>query len=359
MAGASGDALGLAIEFNFDRNRIVEVYGPGGIRRYGPTPYGKNGQLGKVSDDTQMHLFSGEALLEGAKLGINTVSIAKWGSLFRKSYLGWYRTQMSIYPFVESFPDMGLLGTPELWCRRAPGTTCLGALKELHNDAGLLYSENDSKGCGGVMRSASCGLVFNSPHDAWDVAYKSAQITHGHPDAIYPAAALAWLISKLIYDTSLPDIKTAVIGLVMMMDSGGAVSNSTTHHLLHKVIRFSDVRSHIDEKDLQAYDENFVDNHLGGGWTGDEALAIAVYACLAYPDNLEEAVIRAVNHGGDSDSTGSIAGNIMGAFHGESAIPQAWLEELELLDTLRGMADSLYEIRGSTLCTAETDTTSA
>ena len=41
-------------------------------------------------------------------------------------------------------------------------------------------------------------------------------------------------------------------------------------------------------------------------------------------------VILAVNHGGDSDSTGLIAGHLLGAMQGRSAIPNRWLAPLEL-----------------------------
>ena len=81
---------------------------------------------------------------------------------------------------------------------------------------------------------------------------------------------------------------------------------------------------------------------LGGGWTGEEALAISVYCSLVYPDNFEKAVILAVNHGGDSDSTGAITGNILGLYLGEEAIPAGWLEKLELKEVIRKMAEDLF-----------------
>ena len=51
---------------------------------------------------------------------------------------------------------------------------------------------------------------------------------------------------------------------------------------------------------------------IGGGWTGHEALAIAIYSAIKHQDSFEDAVISCVNHSGDSDSTGAICGNIMG-----------------------------------------------
>jgi ADP-ribosylglycohydrolase len=48
-----------------------------------------------------------------------------------------------------------------------------------------------------------------------------------------------------------------------------------------------------------------------------------------------------VNHGGDSDSTGAIAGNILGAELGLGEIPLEWLETLELRDEIRTLAHDL------------------
>jgi ADP-ribosyl-[dinitrogen reductase] hydrolase len=83
---------------------------------------------------------------------------------------------------------------------------------------------------------------------------------------------------------------------------------------------------------------------LGKGWIAEEALAIAIYAVLAAP-NIEEAVILAVNHSGDSDSTGSIAGNLAGAAYGVESIPARWTENLELRDEIATLADDLLAAR--------------
>jgi ADP-ribosylglycohydrolase len=80
---------------------------------------------------------------------------------------------------------------------------------------------------------------------------------------------------------------------------------------------------------------------LGEGWVAEEALAIAVYCCLR-ARTLEEALILAVNHDGDSDSTGSVTGNLMGAWRGVDAIPKRWLERLELRDVITAIADDLH-----------------
>jgi ADP-ribosylglycohydrolase len=88
----------------------------------------------------------------------------------------------------------------------------------------------------------------------------------------------------------------------------------------------------------------------------EEALALALYAVLATtPDDSDgpdtpavrhfrDAITLAVNHGGDSDSTASVAGNILGAYYGEDCLPGDWLEALEAPDVIRGMADLLVRV---------------
>lgn len=85
---------------------------------------------------------------------------------------------------------------------------------------------------------------------------------------------------------------------------------------------------------------------LGEGWVAEEAVAIALYCSLKYFDNIEAALIAAVNHKGDSDSTGAVTGNILGAAVGYEAIPQKFKTELELHDEILHIADDLW--RGET-----------
>jgi ADP-ribosylglycohydrolase len=84
---------------------------------------------------------------------------------------------------------------------------------------------------------------------------------------------------------------------------------------------------------------------LGEGWVAEEALAISVYCALVARD-FEEGVTLAVNHSGDSDSTGAITGNLLGASLGVDAIPGRWKKPLELKRVINSLADDLYEYPG-------------
>ena len=92
-----------------------------------------------------------------------------------------------------------------------------------------------------------------------------------------------------------------------------------------------------DRKDLEAI------HQLGEGWVAEETLAIAVYCALKYPDDFDGAMIASVNHKGDSDSTGAVTGNILGAKLGLAGIPEKYTEKLELRDVILEVADDLWQ----------------
>lgn len=82
---------------------------------------------------------------------------------------------------------------------------------------------------------------------------------------------------------------------------------------------------------------------LGAGWVAEEALAIAVYCVLVLPgaEDVAEALLLSVNHSGDSDSTGSVCGNLLGAHHGDVRLPAAWLARTEGRSVIAEIADDL------------------
>ena len=70
-------------------------------------------------------------------------------------------------------------------------------------------------------------------------------------------------------------------------------------------------------------------------------MAIAIFCALRHHDDFSEGIIAAVNHDGDSDSTGAIAGNILGAHLGYSAIDDKWKKDLELADVILELSGDL------------------
>lgn len=298
LGGAFGDALGAPIEF-WGSERIGQECARGAFtEQFLPTHYGSD--LGLITDDTQMTLFTLEALLRWrADSALDPVRE------LHVSYLQWWDTQR-----LDSPPEgaTGLVAEQWLYARRAPGTTCSSALAIAPASGGLgLPASNDSKGCGGVMRSAPFGLL--GLEDPGELAALGAGLTHGHPTGQVSAGALAVIIDRIMAGESLPDAVGRAIEWSEVAGDDGQTATA--------------LRAAVDlARSNRAPSQALVEG-LGGAWVGEEALAISVYCALAFsqPAQFAQALELAVLHGGDSDSTGSITGNILGVLHGAEALP--------------------------------------
>ena len=311
LGGAIGDALGAGIEF-YDLATIERRYGPAGVTDF--TPH--FGHEAPITDDTQMTLFTTEGLIEAADDGTDRV-----GSVWA-AYQRWFHTQGGDLP-ADTAPDHGLLAVDDLHSRRAPGNTCCSAIAGGEPGA-TTHVINDSKGCGGVMRAAPAGVVATDGADAYRLGCDVAALTHSHPCGWVAAGALAVMVHGLLAGRSLPEAVDVAIETVDGPDIHPGVVGA-----LRDAVALADAAP--DARGIE---------RLGAGWVAEEALAIAVCAVLAEPDP-DAALLLAVNHSGDSDSTGAIAGNLLGAAHGVDALNPDWRHRVELADTITGLAERL------------------
>ena len=332
LGGAAGDALGYPVEF-MSWQGIQKKYGAAGITEYDPDA---GTGLAQISDDTQMTLFTANAAIVSAARADGAPSVRAYRETAHHAYLDWYKTQTCRSVFENKWRTCWLMDVPELYADRAPGTTCMSALAS--GDCGsLAYPINDSKGCGGVMRAAPVGCFFRdaAPEEVVALGAETAAVTHGNTLGTMPAGMLALLVRLLIRDreTSLPPLIRACCESVEKVFSGDPQLPLFLRQIETAVQLASGSRS--DAENIRA---------LGQGWTGDEALAIALYCSLRYSDNFSLGIRAAVNHSGDSDSTGAIAGNILGAALGLSGIDLKWREKLEHRNTIIEMANDLYRV---------------
>ena len=202
MAGAAGDALGYTVEF-MSRNSILAQYGNRGITEFDLDNEGK----ALISDDTQMTLFTANGMLMGVTRGCMRGIGGNPEDYVEGAYLDWYYTQTGK---KKESPDKDfhytwLRNLPELAHRRAPGTTCLSACESLYQGEKV---QNNSKGCGGIMRVAPMALLM-AGYWSRDISFynitqmdeagaKVAAATHKHPLAFLPSAMLTHLIYDLI-----------------------------------------------------------------------------------------------------------------------------------------------------------------
>ncbi|EIE99892.1 ADP-ribosylglycohydrolase family protein [Saccharomonospora glauca] len=315
LAGAAGDALGAPVEFR-SWQHIERDFGPRGITDY--TARGGYG-LGAITDDTQMTLFTLEGLLRARERGTDPVEEV------RLAYLDWYATQGG----GVARRSGELVHDERLHARRAPGLTCLSALGKI---AAGQQEVNDSKGCGGVMRVAPVALVAEpeaSDREVFTLAGNLARLTHQHPSGYLSAGAFAVMVRALVASASVEEAVEA--GLAALREVASEGDRGETERAVRAAVSLA--RTGVPEPEV-------IEQRLGGGWTGESALAIAVCAALCAPD-LREGVRVAVNHSGDSDSTGSLTGNLLGARYGAEAIPPEWLGPLECRDLIEKLAERI------------------
>ncbi len=329
MAGALGDALGYEIEFE-SWNTIRNRFGPAGIQDL----YTADGEA-CISDDTQMTLFTNEGMVLGSRLPKAEGCRETVAYYVYQAYLCWLATQEFYGRTVHSLweKESVLLKEPKMNVRRAPGNTCLSALQS--GDMGTVENPpNHSKGCGGVMRTAPLGFT-GTWGDPLRTGAACAAITHGHTGGWMPAGILSYMIFRILYEPETSIERVADAALEHAIDIWGGKYPDIFRQV--KMIRNAIRLSHTDLPEAEAI------HSIGGGWVGDEALAIAIYSCCRHPDDLKDCLICAVNHSGDSDSTGAIAGNILGAYLGYEAVPADWIEKLEMTDVILDQARKMTE----------------
>ena len=314
LGGAIGDALGAPVEF-LSTQRIRERFGDAGLADLVETP-------ALITDDTQMTLFTVEGMIRASVRADRGVCHPP--SVVYRAYLRWLATQqLSEPPAAVS----GWLASHQfLYARRAPGNACLSGLESGRMGTPADPVNPDSKGCGAVMRSAPFGLHPRvTAGEAFEMGVECAVLTHGHPSGYLAAGALAAMVNGLV-NTDLELVAAVELALSLLRER--------PHH--------EEVTAALEGAlfaDRDATPETV--ERLGAGWVAEEALAIGVYAALAHPTDVRRALLVAVNHSGDSDSTGSICGNALGAWHGENALPADWVFPLEGRATILELADDL------------------
>lgn len=286
---ALGDALGWPIEF-LNMQKIHIIYGPDGIQAP-PDP-------ALFTDDTQTTLAIAEGIVEAGHEDVDVLMQA-----VTRRLIAW-----------SNSPEND----------RAPGHTVTEAVRTL--EAGIPWRESGggTKGNGSAIRVAPIGYAYqNDPAKLREVAHATGIATHAHPASDAAAIGAAYLI-KLALDGVAPE---EYVRETLAFTSG---ISDEFHTAMLRV-------GHVQEWT----DEYAAINHLGSGWVGEEAVAMAVYCAIRHRDDFVRAVQRAANIPGDSDSVACITGGLVAARVGLAGIPKDWIARLEHLDQLTDIADRL------------------
>ncbi len=301
---ALGDALGWPVEF-LERPQILARYGREGITA---PP-----DLALYTDDTQMSAAVAEALIGAGDA--SAVTDLVMGAMVIQ-FIAWKND-----PITST---------------RAPGTTCIRGVSALERGAHWRAAGvKGSKGCGACMRVAPIGYFYqHDPKTLARIARAQGWLTHRHPASDAACIGAAYLV-KLALDGVTPDnwiehVLTATAGISGEFDAAmGRVNEAAA---------WPDAETAL----------NYIGPTRGGGWIAEEAVGMALSCALRHPDDYVAAVRLGANISGDSDSVAGIAGGILGARLGLSAIPADWVERLENRDYLNRLAARLAEKKTTT-----------
>lgn len=340
MGGALGDAFGYLVEFH-SVEQIKAEFGQAGLLDLSQATGVPN-----FSDDTQMTLYSLDGLLEvleWANDGVGAdINACQW-----LAYLRWLKTQGVQAAGSAPEPQPRWIDQQSvLHHRRAPGNACLSGLATGQMGTVARPVNPDSKGCGTVMRSAPYGLL---PHVESETIYKissdAASLTHGHPAARQSSGVFSLLIQALVTGG---ETLRAACELASERAKAEPDADSALVSRLEVALDEATKASMGKGENLQG---DSLTSVLGEGWVAEEALAIAIYSVLATEAEAQSPVQHflsamrlAVNHRGDSDSTASIAGNILGAFYGEQCLPTAWLSMAEGPILIRNLSNQFLRL---------------
>jgi len=191
--------------------------------------------------------------------------------------------------------------------------------------------ERALSGPGALMAAAAVGLFFDPERidrpEIRRLGAEAAALTHGDPAAFLSGAALAHILSRIVWDgvTDLDRLAKETCGVIR-------------HHFMreyHQAWTLSAKLRYVRYLARTGREEGL--QKLGGG-TAMEVLLGSLWFCLTAHDPKDAVMGAARWH----PAAGAAAGAILGAVHGEEAIPAQWLEELECASVLRELAEDLF-----------------
>ena len=296
----------------------------------GHGPERVNGFL-SVSSYTQQAAYACCGLLVGMTRGQLTGSMAPPVRYIGMALTEWARYQL----WRQTGPALCWISrSPRLDYRRCVEPEMLDGLA-----AGELGTMEDHasalSGPGALMTAPAVGLFYDPGRmprrEFRRLGAESAALTHGDPEAFLSAAALSYILSRILFDgeTGIEKLTREASGMLRTRFSG---EYPQTRELCG---RLRELRSLIRRKE---WGPEEVLDHIGSG-TAARVLTGALYLCMAGPGDFCRSLELATRW----DAAGAaVAGAILGAVHGEEAIPEAWLEELECAGVLRELAGDLF-----------------
>jgi len=313
---AVADGLGYQCEYLGVRE-IVKKFGSRGVTDFSDESYQRTEKDGRKiylhSDDTQMNNATARALVRASNEPFSIDNVMKY---VVEEYLKWFNDQEN---------------------NRLPGVTCMTGCSNL--EKGYLWRESgvvDSKGNGAAMRTSPIGLFYRTDLDKLiDVSIAASQCTHAHPTGITAGVVSAYLTNLALKGEDPNTYVEKTRDLLGKLEDRGI----NTSEFSEKIKLVEPFKKYKSQPEIAM-------NRLGISYlgnTGEEAVAMALYAFLNSPNDYVKTVHLAVNIDGDSDTVGAIAGAISGAYNGIQAIPERWRESIENRNLMVNLAGQIAE----------------
>jgi ADP-ribosylglycohydrolase len=296
---ATGDALGVPVEFKdrefLHQRPVTEMKG-----------YGSHNQPpGTWSDDTSLACCQAEALVEGIDLQKIADNFIRW------RYEKWWTPHGAVF-------DIGM-ATNEAIYRLKTGTP-----PEL---AGGM--EEDDNGNGSLMRifPLAFRICQNEEKERYRITRQVSSITHGH---VRSAIACHYFLEFVRF---LMEGKEK-------LEAFGTLRKKFPDFLKSISIHPKEI-AHFH----RLFDSSFPllpESAIHSGGYVIHTLEAAVW-CLLETGSFTDAVLKAVNLGGDTDTTAAVAGTLAGVLYGADTIPEIWLRQLVKRKEIEALADRLHD----------------
>ena len=323
---AIGDAMGYTVD-NKSWEDICESYGPNGL-----LGYDLQGDYAEVTSYTQTAAYVANGLLLALTRGRQDIYL-KYVTMAMKE---WYRRQH--FPRDPEKPHCWVAQLPELrrrccrdaWMQDALRFDTLGTPEKPINRATT---------SGGLTGAAMLGVFYDPQRmdisQLGTLAVQTVALTHGNPETFLTGAVLAHLMASVMQNPK-GDLQAQVLEAAHRVEIQYGIRYSQATQIAGLMEKAVELSKDLDMTALVAMT-------MLECTTAAQCLAGAVYTCLIHINNFDEAMIAAVNHSGRSAAVGAIVGMILGARMGEEALPEFYVESLDVLEPLRQLGDDLFK----------------
>ena len=197
-----------------------------------------------------------------------------------------------------------------------------------HPNKKTIYGDINSSGIGSIMRNAAVPICYhNNIEKAMEVAKEQSLLTHQGNEAAECCRLLTYIIIQILNRE-----KQKLNDIIDNLEKFETPVNSV------KCLASSKEESEDPDRDWNWKKKEFkyspTRSKKQPGYVGSYAMdgmAMALHI-IYYTTSFKEAVIKVANLGGDSDSVGSVVGQIAGAYYGIENIPSEWVETVSRWD---------------------------